>query len=679
MTYKYLTLSLSNFKLALRSFTIIALFLLSAAVSSVVQANADYSDPGSGVLVLNHDGGLVLPAMQLDTDIVIRASGLLADVTVTQTFRNERPEWAEGKYLFPLPTGASIRGLTVTVGDRTIKGEIQKRETAKHTYEKAKNAGQVASLIEQQRPNLFTANVASIAPQDEISVTIDILLPIKVVDGELNLTFPTTMTPRYTNINTGDAAAITGPFTQTTQQRGPRFNLSAQVQPITDHTLIKSSSHILQIELHEVTLRDIPMDRDLVITWPFTLADSEETYTFTSQHNGQRYAQLLLTPPASVNEATIPARELILIVDKSGSMGGVSIRAAREALHFALDNLSNRDTFNIIAFDNDTYPFSSVSVPVNDKNITKARRFINRLDAAGGTEMQGALRHALTTKKAHVSDDYPESNRFRQIVFVTDGSVGNEDLLLNYIKQHLGSSRLFTVGIGSAPNSWFIEQAAEAGRGVALNIRDEQSVAAPLTQLLQDMMQPVLTDINIQASKGQFELYPKPIPDLYSSSPLMLVAKISDDLDTFIVTSQHNNKRWKKTVKLNEDTANPAPATDTAPSLAMQWTRSKVNSLLTEQRYAADSNMHADVITQLALDVGLQTKYTSFVAVEDVPVKPSTEQMPLQKVANLIPAGNNMLAISMPQGASGTDTLLWLSALFAVFGFGTLAMARRYQ
>ena len=127
MTYKYLTLSLSNFNLALRGFIIIALYLLSATVSSVEHANVDYDDPGSGVLVLNHDGGLVLPAMQLDTNIVIRASGLLADVTVTQTFRNERPEWAEGKYLFPLPTGASIRGLTVTVGYRTIKGEIQKR------------------------------------------------------------------------------------------------------------------------------------------------------------------------------------------------------------------------------------------------------------------------------------------------------------------------------------------------------------------------------------------------------------------------------------------------------------------------------------------------------------------------------------------------------------------------
>lgn len=293
--------------------------------------------------------------------------------------------------------------------------------------------------------------------------------------------------------------------------------------------------------------------------------------------------------------------------------------------------------------------------------------------------MQGALQHALRANKIHVSDDYPDANQLKQIVFVTDGSVGNEDVLLNYIKQNLGASRLFTVGIGSAPNTWFLEQAAEAGRGIALNIRDEQNVAAPLTQLLQNMSQPVLTNINVQASAGQFELYPKPIPDLYASAPLMLVAKISDDVEHFIVTGQHNNERWTKTVQLNNSVDEQAPSSKIASSLAMQWTRSKVDSLLDEQRYAVDKNMHADVITQLAMDVGLQTKYTSFIAVETETAKPPTEPMALQQVANLIPAGNNMLSISIPQGAAGTDTLLWLAAILTLFGMVTLTFARRYQ
>ncbi len=678
MTAKPLYSQHREFSPTIHSLLSVALLLCCIVVSSIAQANVEYSDPGSGVLVLNHDGGMVLPAMQLDTNIVINAAGLLADVTLTQTFRNERPEWAEGKYLFPLPPDASIRGLTVKVGERIIVGEIKPRATAKAAYEKAKNNGQVASLIEQQRPNLFTANVASIAPQDEISVTIDILLPIRVVEGNMSLTFPTTLTPRYTNTETADADDITGPFTQTTEQRGPRFNLNANIQPLRDNSSIQSSSHILTVDQNRVALSDIPMDRDIEISWPFALGNVEESYTYVSTHKGQRYAQILLIPPAAVDDAVIPARELILIIDKSGSMGGVSIRAAREALHFALDSLSNLDTFNIIAFDDDTYPMFNTSLPVNDKNIAQARRFINRLDAGGGTEMSGALRFALQQNQSAAFDDYPDTERFKQIVFMTDGSMGNEELLLNTIKKNLGSSRLFTVGIGSAPNTWFLEQAAEAGRGVALTIRDEQNVATPLTKLLNDLSTPVLTNIGIQAEAGQFELYPKPIPDLYASSPLMMVAKISDDVDSFIITGQQNQTRWRKSLQLNTEPNDVASDSDSAPALAMQWTRNKVDSLLAEQRYAADTDMHASVITQLAMDVGLQTKYTSFVAVEAEPVKPSSESMPTQQVANLIPAGNEMLTIAMPQGAAGTDTLLWLSALLSLFCMAIIKLARRY-
>ena len=209
---------------------------------------------------------------------------------------------------------------------------------------------------------------------------------------------------------------------------------------------------------------------------------------------------------------------------------------------------------------------------------------------------------------------------------MTDGSVGNEDILLNTIKQNLGSSRLFTVGIGSAPNSWFLQEAAEAGRGVALGIKDEQDVAGPITKLLNDLSTPILTSIGVQAPSGQFELYPKPISDLYASSPLMLVAKIDDDVESFIVTGQLANSRWRQVVDLGElnDVDSLTTDTNSAPSLAMHWTRSKIDSLLDEQRYAADNEMHADTITQLALGVGLQTKYTSFVAVEEIAVKPTT-------------------------------------------------------
>ena len=656
----------------------VAAVLCTLLFTSTSHANIDFDQPGSGMLMLNHDGGQAQPAMQLDASINVNAAGLLADVTLTQTFRNTHTQWAEGRYLFPLPPDATIRGLIVTVGDRTIIGEVKPRADAKATYEKAKNAGQVASLIEQQRPNLFTANVASIAPQDEIKVTIDILLPIRVVDGAMQLTFPTTLTPRYTNAQTTDVSSLASAFTDTSEQRGPRLNFYASIAPLTDYTDVSSSTHTLQTAQDHVVLNDVPMDRDLTLQWPFALGDTEKTYAYVSTHDGKRYAQILLTPPNTVEQTAVAARELILIIDKSGSMSGVSMRAAKEALHFALDSLSNQDSFNIVAFDDQTYTLFDASQEVSDSSIGKARRFITGLHADGGTEMSGALNFALQQNHAGNNDHHPESQRLKQVVFMTDGSMGNEDLLLNTIKQNLGSSRLFTVGIGAAPNSWFLEEAAKAGRGVALSIQNEHDVAGPLTQLLNNLSTPVLTSIGIQASNGQFELYPKPIPDLYANAPLMLVAKIDNDVDAFIVTGQLANSRWRQEVTLDGSQEKFAPESNSAPSVAMHWTRAKIDSLLEEQRYAFDKEMHKGAITQLAMTVGLQTKYTSFVAVEAMPVKPSRMRMPLHQVANLIPAGNDMLKVRMPQGAAGTDTLLMLSALLGLFGTSGLLVARRF-
>ena len=666
-------------------FTLACLCLLLSAHTS--QASSDFENPGSGTLILNHEGGSASSAMQLDANITIEASGLLADVTLTQTFRNSHTEWAEGRYLFPLPPDATIRGMQIKVGERTIIGEVKPRADAKATYEKAKNAGQVASLIEQQRPNMFTANVASIAPLDKIEVTIDILLPLRVQDGELQLTFPTTLTPRYINEQTPEATDIVGPFTKITEQRGPRLNLQASIFPLTDYSEVGSSTHTLQRSEDHIAITDAPMDRDITLRWPFALGDSEQSFAYLSTYDGQRYAQILLTPPSKIEEASVPSRELILVVDKSGSMSGVSMRAAREALHFALDNLSDKDSFNIVAFDNETYTLFDTSRGVSDESIDRARRFVNKLNAGGGTEMSDALNFALTKtdlareddNNTELNHDPMESERLRQIVFMTDGSAGNEHSLLNTIKQNLGSSRLFTVGIGSAPNSWFLKEAAQAGRGVALAVRDESAVAEPLTQLLNDLSTPVLTDINIQAEAGHYELYPKPIPDLYASSPLMLVAKIDKDVNSFIITGQHENSRWRETVQLDATQETVAADTDSAPSVAMQWARSKIDSLLDEQRYAVDNEMHKGVITQLALAVGLQTKYTSFVAVEAQPVKPANEKLSLQQVANLIPAGNDMSIIAMPQGAAGTDTLFVLSSLIGALGVAVFGFSRRFS
>ncbi|WP_169727450.1 VIT domain-containing protein [Granulosicoccus antarcticus] len=627
-------------------------------------------------LILHHPDGDV-DALVLDADIDLQVQGLLADMTLEQTFRNTTDQWLEGSYLFPLPPDATVRGLKMVVGERTIIAEIQPREEAKIAYKAASDAGQVASLVEQQRPNLFTMNLANIGPGESIKVTMDIMLPVNVTEQQLQLRLPTTLTPRFTNAATPDAQSVVSSFTQPEYTRGPRLNVSLTIAPLTDYASVSSATHTLEASDKGLQISDAPMDQDLIIEWPAQYAQDTSVHAFVASHDNERYVQLLVNPPASIDDETPTPRELIVIVDKSGSMAGVSMRAAKEALHYAIDGLTDDDYLNIVAFDDRHYPMFTASRQV-DQNVKKdARRFTDNLTADGGTEMLSALSFALSAD----TDVDADAQRLRQIVFVTDGSVGYEEELLKHIKNQLGNSRLFTVGIGPSPNTWFLEKAAEAGRGVSVSILDEHDVASAITDLLNGLVNPVITDIAVQYPNGHGEIYPRPLPDLYAERPGMWVAKISAEVDQLVITGKHHGERWRQTVQL------PATATDTdtqkdrvlqasAPAIAMQWTRRKIDTLMDEQRYSADKELNKHLITQLAMKAGLVTDYTSFVAIEEQPIRPIEEQLTQQQVANLIPKGNSMMNIALPQGSAGADTLRWISLLLGLTALSLFGLAR---
>ncbi len=623
----------------------------------------------SGMLMLGneHDSR---EAILLDAGLALSVQGLLADMTLEQTFKNTTGQWLEGRYLFPLPGDAAVRGMTIIVGDRIIEGQVMPRESAKKQFTEAAKAGQVASLVEQNRPNLFTMRVASIAPNDEIKIKLDIMLPVTVKDKRMQLVLPTTLTPRYTNSVTPDSAAISTPFARQNQIRGPRLSMTANIAPLDNLSLVTSATHTLETSTGDIALNDIPMDRDIALSWPMQNLDAANGEAFTSEHNNKRYMQVLISPPTDASQMPLLSRELVLVMDKSGSMAGESIRAAREAIHTALDGLKPTDSFNIIAFDDRTISLFPSSRTADANAILAARQFANRLNADGGTEMSKALQLALTETNTENS----EVTRLRQLVFLTDGSVGYEESLLKTIKQQLGNSRLFTVGIGSAPNTWFLKKAAEAGRGISLSIRDTSNVASAVTELLASLEQPVITDLNIQYSQGFGEIYPNPIPDLYAGQPTMITGQISDEVSEIVLTGQRAGERWTQIITV--PAATPME-TSRASSLAMQWARAKIDSLLDEQRVSVDTERHKDSITALAIDVGLLTPYTSFVAIEAEPVRPTVVPAKTVKVASLVPHGNDMQILHLPQGAAGSDLLALMSALFALFGSGLLYMSAR--
>lgn len=655
--------------------TLLCLSLLLSATHNIASANAETVH--SGTLIFHHEGNRS-GALLLDASMDVKVEGLLAELTLTQSFQNNSTHWVDASYLFPMSEDAAIQGLRIRIGERIITGHIEPRAKAKETFEAAQQAGMVASLVEQQRPNLFTTQVSNIAPGELLDVTLAVMVPVTVKDGQLELTLPTTLTPRYSKEHTADA--LDTPFIMPSQGRGPQLSLNAQIAPLDNYALVSSQSHEIHHTESGLQINNVAMDRDLTLRWPLAQSATTSSYAFTTQHDGKRYVQLMVNPPEQVLEQTQTQRELILVVDKSGSMAGVSMEAAKEALQYALDELSVDDYFNIIAFDNNEHALFKTPQPATQQWKEMARSFTSRLQADGGTEMEAALQLAMQVNSDNNDDsEGNNNNRLRQIVFLTDGSVGYEDALLSMIKRQLGHSRLFTVGIGHAPNTWFLEKAAQAGRGVALSIQDEHDVAQSVTQLLSALAHPVITDISVQYPQGHGELYPRPVPDLYADNPGMWVARISEEVEEIVITGKRQGQRWKRVVRLNtediDNNSNPLYKQH-APAVAMHWTRQKIESLLDEQRYSADPERHEDVITQLALGVGLMTRYTSFVAVEETPSRPEHQGAIDLQVANLLPAGNSMM-LKMPQGAAGIDTLAWLSALLGAGGLGLTAIGLR--
>jgi len=463
-----------------RSIPFLTLFtlLLSGAGAPVARAEGPLpADMQSGSLLFRMQEGYVTATL-MNTDVAMTINGLVARISVRQEFRNEGNDWVEGVYVFPLPDRAAVDRMRLHVGDRFIEGEIREKEQAKKEYERARDQGKKASLVEQQRANLFTTSVANIAPGELVVVEIEYLEDLRFDDGTFSIRFPMTLTPRFIpgyalpdrkgsgwspeTTRVDDASLITPPMISASHAH--RLSLRASVDAGVPLEIIASRYHPVNIGenggRYDVTLAGgtVPMDQDFELLWRPVPSAAPRALAFSETIGGEPHFLLMVMPPNQADAApvTMP-RDMIFIIDTSGSMHGVSISQARRAVLQALDGLQPNDRFNIIEFNSYTKSLFNQGVTANGPNIGKAHDFVRGLQANGGTNMRPALELALGASI--------DETHLRQIVFITDGSVGNEEELYALIEQQLGSARLFTVGIGSAPNSWFMRKSAELGRG----------------------------------------------------------------------------------------------------------------------------------------------------------------------------------------------------------------------
>ena len=655
------------------------LFWLSA------QAGIDTAEPdiGAGQLLLEPvEGGEKMPALMLESEVHFNISGMVAEVSVTQSFRNDSDGWVEGHYVFPLPERAAVNRMQIQVGERIIEGSIKEKQQAKKLYQQAKQAGKRAGLVSQQRPNLFTSQVANIGPGETVSVTLNYIETVAYDQGRFSLRFPMTITPRYIPGNplllpqtddigtlvtspfgwavatdqvpdAPDVTPFVSPLSPVAEQPENPIRITVELDAGMPLQVVESAYHNMLLSRQDNRYRlrlaggPVAMTQDFSLSWQPQPGQAPRAAVFSEQVAGEDYALLMAVPPVAASKggekpAVLP-KEAIYLIDTSGSMGGVSIAQAKKSLLFALERLQPRDRFNIISFNSSTHTLFNSAVSASAANLAIAKRYVTNLQAGGGTEMLPALEAALR--------DEAETGLLRQVMFITDGAVGNEEALFKTIYSRLGNSRLFTVGIGSAPNSHFMRRAAQFGRGSFTYIGDISEVQTKMSALIDKLQSPVISNIEIRWPPGsQVELFPNRIPDLYLGEPLLVAARLSNMVGHLVITGDAAGQPWRQEITLT--------GVQQHAGVATLWAREKVAGLLDEKtRGRPESDVH-DGVLSVALQHQIMSPYTSFVAVEKEVSRPAGETLERQSVSNSQPKGQAAQMYAFPKTATGVELKL---------------------
>ena len=602
---------------------------------------------GAGGLLIRTDEGL-REAPLVETDVAIEVSGLIARTRVTQRFTNPTPDWAEGVYVFPLPDDAAVDGLRMRIGERVIEGRVEERVRAKRTYENAKREGRKASLVEQERPNVFTTSLANLGPGETVEVSITYQENARYDQGRFQLRFPLVVGPRYmpgTGVVAGfdgtgwspntdevpDAARITPTVAEAGDSRRHPVTLHAEIDAGFPLQSVTSPSHPLHVRAHKDDIYAVRLDdasaqadRDFVLEWTPAVGAAPGAALFRESWQSDDYVLLMVMPPrAQAAQRSRVSRETIIVIDTSGSMAGESIVQARNAVQRALGTLRPEDAFNVIEFDSTMSKLFPTSRPATAQAISDAKMWVAGLAAEGGTNMLPAVAEALRPSE--------ETRAVRQVVFVTDGAVGNERTLFKEIEQQLGRSRLYTVGIGSAPNSHFMSKAAEFGRGTFTYIGRPEEVTEKMNTLFRKIDSPILHDLHVDWGDADVEAWPSRIPDVYVGEPVIVAARLPKDVDRVVLEGRRDGEAVRMDLALGGGAAHSG--------VSRLWARRKVASLMdTLQEGRGIDDVSAEVAA-LGVRHQLVTRWSSLVAVDVTPTAPPDVEADTRAVPTLLPKG----------------------------------------
>ncbi|NOQ22014.1 MAG: TonB family protein [Candidatus Aegiribacteria sp.] len=633
---------------------IIAVMILAAAALAMEQS---MDEIGTGRMQVLGEEGVVGELPLEHTSVVIDVSGNLQRATVRQVYGNPYDEVIEAIYTFPLPQSAAVDRMNMWIGDRLIEGKIHERYLAQQIYNEAIEAGQTASLLEQERPNIFTQTVGNILPGDSIVIEISYVAPVEYDDGEYEIVFPMVVGPRFVpagnfvrrifdmhevSTSVEDADRITPPIVPEGSRTGYDIELSVNLNPGMAIREFESLNHEVDTKLNwngTVTISlendDVIPNRDFVLR--YTTA-SDRIQSGVIAHNGSMggHFMLILQPDADINVDEITPKEMFFVVDCSGSMSGQPMEVAKETVRQFVRGMNPNDSFQIMRFSETASSMSRSPLSNTEGNVQQGIQYINNMSGTGGTMMIEGIRAAI---------GYPEDpERMRFVIFLTDGFIGNEAEILGELQSTLGgNTRLFSIGVGSSPNRYIIEGLAEEGRGhayyVGLNDDPDESVAA----IYDKINDPYLIGIGIDwGDLDVHDIYPSKIPDLYAGEPLVIVGRYDGSgTETVRLSGTVAGERWRQELRV----ALPSQEEDN-DVIATLWARKKIHDLTRDMYnsygYLTDDKDIIDEITDTALDYQIMSEYTAFVAVsEEVRTDPdSGEPVTVQ------------VPVNMPEGVS---------------------------
>jgi Ca-activated chloride channel homolog len=588
------------------------------------------------------DASLPLEATSYTVDV----TGPLAEVVIRQTFRNQAADFVDATYLFPLDHDAVVDGMVMRIGDRTVRSEILGRERARDVWTEAANNGQIAALTEQQRPNVFTQDVSNLPPGERIEVELRLVQPIDRADGAWELVLPLVVAPRFVRPGDGGGAAVLASYRVPAEadvaapaaagEEGRRVlaDLDVVLHATAPIHHLASPSHQPQIALDgldaSVVLDDTPMTRDFVLQWR---TDGDEPQLGVLKAG--RHAMLMMEVPPVVPRADRAGRELIWVVDTSGSMGGDKIALAQRAMIGALDTMDARDSFVVLGFGDEVRQATDRPVPATPLNRQRGRAFVRSLKASGGTWMERALHAALA---------FPDDpHRRRMVVFLTDGQIGHDTELLRKIAESAGETTFVALGIGSAPNQYLLDEMARLGGGVSAYAEGPDD----LLRLVETMERPVLTDFRIDWGDCEASLVsPAAVPTLRPGHPVHLLARIDGACTERVRVEALGDCRVTFELAPREVPHDRA--------VASTFARSQVADLERRAMRGEIADPSAE-IEAVGLEYGIVTSQTSRVAVDSLVVDPSGGARPVRVPLDL-PDGEPIVASAEEIAVMSTAT-----------------------